>query len=134
MSAYIMATEDINNIVNYFVNATASTQLWLLVNGEYVYLTRTNAERVAQILYSENVRSVDHRYNETNARDFIYKPSYRTVEDREVSQLIHSLEYQSCETDDYYSTEAYKMLCAMRKNLLQRIFAEDVEYSNAWVD
>ena len=134
MSAYIMSEEQINEIVNYFVNATASTQLWVQVDGEYGYLIRDNAERVAQILYGENVRSVDARYNEANTLSFTYKPTYRTVSDKEVSQLIDSLEYQSCETDDYYSTQAYKMLCNMRKNLLQRIFAEEVEYSSVWTD
>lgn len=134
MSAYIMSDKDINDIVNYFVNSTASTQLWLRVNGDYEYLTRDNAEQVAGILYLENKRSVDHRYNETNDFDFTYKASYNTVSDKEVAQLIDSLEYQSCETDDYYTTQAYKMLCNMRKNLLQRIFAEEVEYSSLWTD
>jgi len=134
MSAYIMSEQDINELVNYFVNATASTQLWIPVDSEYNYLTRENAQRVAQILYNENVRSVDARYNETNATDFNYKPSYNTVSDKEVAKLIDSLEYQSCETDDYYTTEAYRMICNMRKNLLQRVFAEEVEYSSSWVD
>lgn len=134
MSAYIMATEDINDLVNYFLNATSSTQLWLQVNGDYCYLTRDNAEKVAGILYLENKRSVDARYNETNEFNFTYKPSYKTVSDKKVASLIDSLEYQSCETDNYYSTQAYKMLCAMRKNLLQRVFAEEVEYSSVWTD
>jgi len=134
MSAYIMSEQDINELVNYFVNATASTQLWIPVRGQYNYLTRDNAQQVAQILYSENVRSVDARYNETNVTDFNYKPSYNTVSDKEVAKLIDSLEYQSCETDDYYTTEAYRMICNMRKNLLQRVFAEEVEYSSSWVD
>lgn len=128
MSAYIMSDQQISDIVNYFVNSTASDQLWLCINGDYKYLTRDNAEQVASILYLENKRSVDHRYNETNEFDFTYKPSYKTVSDKEVSQLIDSLEYQSCETNDYYSTQAYQMLCNMRKNLLQRIFAEEVDY------
>lgn len=128
MSAYIMSDQQINDIVNYFVNATASNQLWIKVDGDYCYLTRDNARIVASILYLENVRSVDARYNETNTADFAYKASYNTVTDKEVSHLIDSLEYQSCETDDYYTTEAYKILCSMRKNLLQRIFAEEVDY------
>lgn len=129
MSAYIMSEQDINDIVNYFVNATASDQLWLCIDGDYNYLTRDNAEHVADILYRENVRSVDARYNETNTVNFTYKPTYNTVSDKEVSQLIDSLEYQSCETSDYYETQAYKMLCNMRKNLLQRIFAEEPDYT-----
>lgn len=124
-----MSEKDINDIVNYFVNSTASDQLWLCIDGDYNYLTRDNAEHVADILYRENVRSVDARYNESNAVDFTYKPTYNTVSDKEVSQLIDSLEYQSCETDDYYETQAYKMLCNMRKNLLQRIFAEEPDYA-----
>lgn len=129
MSAYIMSDEDINDIVNYFVNSTASNQLWICINGDYQYLTRDNAEKVAGILYLENKRSVDYRYDETNKFDFTYKSSgYKTVSDAEVSRLIDSLEYQSCETNDYYETQAYKILCNMRKNLLQRIFAEEPDY------
>lgn len=134
MSAYIMREQDISDIVNYFVNSTASSQLWLPVNGEYNYLTRDNAPEVARILFAENVRSVDTRYNEENSSIFAYKASYNTVSDKEVAQLIDSLEYQSCETGDYYETEAYKILCNMRKNLLQRVFAEEVEYSSVWTD
>lgn len=134
MSAYVMSNQDINNIVNYFVNSTASSQLWIPVDGEYNYLDRNNAEKVANILFLENVRSVDTRYNKKNNVDSVYKFSYKTVTDKEVSQLIDSLEYQSCETDDYYTTEAYMIICSMRKNLLQRIFSDEPEVPEVWLN
>jgi hypothetical protein len=125
-----MSEQDINDIVNYFVNASREGEkLWIKVNGEYNYLDRNNAAAVATELFAQNVRSVDVRYDEENDSRFNYKPTYKKVSDKKVSRLIDSLEYQSCETDDYYQTNAYCILCRMRKQLLQSIFAEEPDYA-----
>ena len=63
---------------------------------------------------AENVRSVDHRYNETNAREapftFAEIASARDLTPVEALKCAHCLEYQSCETEDYQDTAAYLLL------------------------
>ena len=128
MSAYIMSDESINNIVNYFANAAREQdQAYVPMNGTYNYITHKTAEEVANILYTQNVRSVDSRYNEENQYSFTFKPSYKKISDKELVNELSSLEYQSCETDDYYTTEAYQIICRMREQLLQDMFAEEEE-------
>lgn len=129
MSAYIMTDDSINNIVNFFANAVRpQDQAYVPMNGRYDYINKNTAEEVARILYAQNVRSVDTRYNEENEAKFTYKPSYQRISNKELVQEMDSLEYQSCETDDYYQTEAYLIICRMRKQLLQEIYAEEEAY------
>lgn len=67
MSAYLVNDNHINLLVSYFVEYRSNYQLWVKVNGGYGYLTSDNAPDVAYRLHSENVRSVNHRYNETGS-------------------------------------------------------------------
>ena len=94
------------------------------------------AEVVANILHAENVRSVSYRYSEpatyTNgvATDDLPgicdRPEWIAVSSSEafnppvtnpvhVLKLCDCLEYQSCETDDYKSTLAYRVLEAITR-------------------
>ncbi|MGO9013617.1 MAG: hypothetical protein ACLQF0_01430 [Dissulfurispiraceae bacterium] len=85
----------------------------------------------AGVLYSENLRSVGERYPDCKGDidelpGLIEKPSYivvrmRDIIDRKVRNMIDilkmckCLEYQSCETDDYYTTDAYKLTQAIKE-------------------
>jgi hypothetical protein len=84
----------------------------------------------ANILYCENVRSVQSRYSDCGHDDLpgpISKPEMLTVTTRDVFELgsgtlrpldilkmCDCLEYQSCETDDYRETPAFKLLDRIR--------------------
>lgn len=124
MSAYIVSDNHISVLVSYFVGRTPHDGLWLEVNGKYQYLNGDNAAEVARILYAQNVRSVDVRYGEENPAyyAFRYVPRAKDMYSvAEIAGLIDCLEYQSCETRDYYATNAYHIVCLMRKALLHEL-------------
>jgi len=85
------------------------------------------ADAVANLLYFENIRSVLHRYPNDDldsAPGPIDKPAWiRTgkwlqwqlrVEPIDILKACDCLEYQSCETEDYRETSAYKVLELIR--------------------
>lgn len=88
------------------------------------------ASAYADVLYAENVRSVLRRYpddTEESAPGPINKPTHIRVTGRDVCaaafrlpavsilKMCDCLEYQSCETDDWEQTPAYRLLNAIRK-------------------
>lgn len=134
MSAYIVDEDHINIIVSYMTSPVTGEGMWTELEAGYNYLTPDNAAEIAKVLYKENVRSVNNRYNDNTPDDyeFNYIPGtssqYRPTQ---ISGAIDCLEYQSCETDDYHETRAYKLLGQMRKHLLKKIAAEAGD-ENAW--
>lgn len=132
MSAFLCNNDHFNVVTSYFVGEYRDGGLWLEVNGEYGYLTKENAGAVATILRDENVRSLISRYGaqRTGIEDYSYEFNYeprakRNYTELEIAGAIDCLEYQSCESDDYYTTEAYKILCLMRKHLLNELQPEN---------
>ena len=124
MSAYIVSDDHINVLVSYFVGRHATDGLWLEINGTHQHMDRINAVEVARTLFAENVRSVDVRYGEENPAyyTFRYIPQAKDVYAvAEIAGMIDCLEYQSCETTDYFSTKAYCILDRMRKALLDEL-------------
>ena len=86
------------------------------------------AEFYANILFSENVRSVEYRYpgnrqlpGPVNMPDAIkirpHKPYNLNFVD--LLKMCDGLEYQSCETPDYYESVGYELLQAIRKSLIR---------------
>jgi len=136
MSAYLVSDDHLNVLVSYFVRWLDSQKLWCKVNDEYIYLTRDNAAAVAYALHRENVRSVDNRYNEANGDEryqfrFI-ESAHQSYKIAEIAGAIDCLEYQSCERDDYYESEAYGILCSMRKQLLKFVAEEQLGDETTW--
>jgi hypothetical protein len=104
-------------------------------------LTREMADVVGQMLLDENVKAVGIRYSSSPVTDLPgradaeylipYKVtfSYRIPTPVEVLSLINCYEYQSCEDDDYYETEAHHF-CEALKNMAIRSLPgyEDAPY------
>lgn len=104
---------------------------WLshkLKNSEILGITDLEyADLIANILYQENIRSVLYRYKHCDLQSApgpIDKPEVISVDDWRRSELkrtpveilaaCEGLEYQSCETEDYEDSIAYKILTAIR--------------------
>lgn len=91
--------------------------------------------QLGQMLVSENVRSVYHRYPDTDpdAGDlpgptdayymgpYVYEDLRRDLTPGEVFRAIDCLDYQSCEHPEWYASEAYAFLVALRKAYCDRI-------------
>lgn len=94
------------------------------------------ASAYADILYAENVRSVLHRYpNDTldsapgpmekpehirvSMRDMV-SPAYR-LRPLAILKMCDCLDYQSCETDDWEDTPAYRLLNSIRRAAIREL-------------
>jgi hypothetical protein len=116
MSAFIVNKEHIDALVNYMVAHKVS--YW--TGNDRVNVTRFNAEEVGRILLDENVRSVNHRYRDECSSDeknessnYRFTPSSRYFSPVQIIKAVHCLDYQSCETDDWETTLAYKICQAI---------------------
>ena len=138
MSAYLQTNEHFNVISSYFASNISEKGLWTELNGNYNYLTPETAEVVFWILVNENTRSLQARYPESpdmweaaKQYAFTYIPdANRLYSVGEIAMALDGLEYQSCETDDYYQSEAHRIVQNMRKHLLTQL--EDYEMSETW--
>jgi hypothetical protein len=120
MSAFIVDNRHIDAIVTYaiakrvryFNPGNSPREKW-------IEITARNAEEIGRILLDENVRSVAHRYSnrinddERNASAiYAYRPFPTPLAAVEFIKACKCLEYQSCETDDWETTLAYRILRA----------------------
>lgn len=83
----------------------------------------------ANVLMAENIRSVNHRYNEKDNTESKVKLDLnaKPLSALAVLKLIDCLEYQSCECDDYHNTEAYKLLSVYRSRMACKLPGYDAE-------
>lgn len=134
MSAYLVSDNHLNVLVSYFTSSIHGSGLWCKVNGEYTYLTPDNAKYIAYELHKENCRSLDHRYDEHNVDEnyqfkYVRTDAYSPLE---IAGAIDCLEYQSCEREDYHQSEAYSLLCNMRKHLLREMAEKEFGNETTW--
>ena len=115
MSAFIVTDTHVNALVTYAVDKRLSYFDGKNRNNILAH----NAEEVGRILMDENVRSVCHRYNEASAEEKSAGASYKferfetPLTPVEAIKACHCLEYQSCETDDWEGTIAWRILQAI---------------------
>jgi hypothetical protein len=124
MSAFIVSHAHINALVSAMLDARMS--YW--TGQDRVYVTRANAEEVGRILLAENVRSVTHRYggrlddDEQNAAA-LYRFAYagRPRSPVQLIKAVHCLDYQSCETEDWESSIAWRICQAILANATTKL-------------
>ncbi|HTE67055.1 MAG TPA: hypothetical protein VK736_12470 [Candidatus Binatia bacterium] len=84
-------------------------------------LTYQTADRVGAMLLAENRRSVNYRYDENEpvpAYEFNRLPGYNHKEHAVlVLKAIHGFDYQACECDDWWRTEARAFCVALSRHL-----------------
>ena len=142
MSAYICNLNQIKVLAIYASKRDRSgfkvEPCWYAVSphpdGEWDHVALASA--YADILYQENVRSVRSRYPNDKWDELPgphIKPLHCVVYPADllsqqklpkfsIVQLLkfaNCLEYQSCESDDYKQTKAYKLLVAIREELVR---------------
>ena len=125
MSAFICDDMHINAIVTYAVDKQVS--IYEEGNG-HTYITDANAEEIGRTLLSENVRSVNHRYNESeDAGDYKFERFETPLTAVEAIKACNCLDYQSCETDDWKTTRA----CAILNAVIAKAHNDLPGYDNA---
>jgi hypothetical protein len=134
MSAYIMADDEINTIVSYFIdpNHGVDSGAWVrLGESEWNYLAEGNAAKVAAILKAENIRSVNAKYGDNENPAYVFEYD-RKARNRPVGNIIGALdcyEYQACETNDWHTSLAHEIIGDLRKHLLKVIAEADGTYT-----
>lgn len=137
MSAFVVHIEHIRTLIWAGLNYTrpGSHMTWHVPDPEnavspenvqssfgrhYRQLTRDNAETIGQILLDENVRSVNHRYEEDELHVYSHAaPSDKRWTPLEILSAITCYEYQACETPEWSNSEAYAICSALRDTLVR---------------
>lgn len=128
MSAYVVDDKEISAILQgvYGKNHTGFN-VWDCQDDPNSYHYEMNAAKTQQqeanILMRENVRSVNHRYNDKDVfqGNVTLDRTAKALPVIHVLKLINHLQYQSCECDDYKKSEAYKLLCNYREALIPKL-------------
>ncbi len=118
MSAYVVSPDTIDYLVT-------AARVWRLAADGYLPsavrdLTDTD---LGQILLSENVRSVNTRYNETDETPtYAYRPvPFDALSAVTVLKSVQCVDYQSCETDDWQTTIAHRVLKAIEAGAIAHL-------------
>jgi len=109
MSAFIVTHDHINAIISF-----ASQYNIAGVAGR--------EQAIAELLLAENTRSVNHRYREnTPVETIVFSSQDPTLSPIEVIKACDCLDYQSCETDDWHSTPACKLLESILSHAVRQL-------------
>ena len=73
-------------------------------------IAEARQQEVADLIKKANIRSVNHRYDEDTEITPCDLNEAEALRPSEVVKLAHSLDYQSCERDDYRGSEAERWI------------------------
>ena len=102
MSAFMVPIEHIRAMVNAGLNVEYGPMTWLTAG----VLMPSTAEQVGAMLFAENQRSVNYRYNEHEIEEHYTHGPSSLRSPLEILLAIACYEYQSCETPDWEQSEA----------------------------
>lgn len=97
MSAFIVSEKHVKTIAHYY---------------NQLIDQNSSIDNITKILWSENVKSVNYRYNEKSRRPKLnnnVKP-LTNINNIQLLKLIHCLQYQSCETPNWNKSKSSKLL------------------------
>ena len=131
MSAYIVPDFHINALVSWAANRHGINVVsYWWHDGRYEL--RNDEQRIASVLYAENVRSVNHRYDESTPTDgFRFKHVMtHMLKAVDVIKACYGYIYQACEADGWKDTEAHAIINAIEGAAIRSL--PGYEDSNAW--
>lgn len=112
MSAWILPDRHLNTLV-----AWAARHSVAYYRDDVRHEINGDEARVAAVLYAANVRSVNHRYDETTPTGgYLYRqPTQPLPSPLEILKMCDCYDYQACEVDDYdYRSEAWQIVDTIR--------------------
>ncbi len=113
MSAFLVSDAHLD----YLVNFAFQKELIIGTEEDGTRLNiKENPQSAFNILYKENLRSVDTRYDETN----VITPSQfrRNAQNWDMVQVLKACDcydYQACENDDYPQSLAHQIINRIRR-------------------
>jgi len=122
MSAFIVSEKHINTLVGYGSGGQNPVSV-RLSDGDYLNFNNSeHLARAAEILWRENHRSVNYRYDESNEpAPYAFKPGLYTRQPVDILKACDCYDYQACETPDYYETDAARIITALRKRATRNL-------------
>ena len=132
MSAYIVSKRHIDMLVTVAFYgpqreiAVSPMGMWSKPN--FIYITQDlntqdmTPDDLGQLLWDENYRSVNARYNEDEkAPEYVFEPLERGKVPTiwQAYSGIDTYEYQACEADDWYTTPAFRFCVALKDKLVK---------------
>jgi len=110
MSAFILSNNHIAALVDFGSRHRAEYFFdndWRAIYGR--------EKTAGGILLNANYRSVNCRYDTAESGKFTFIEPARTYEPVEILKACDCYNYQACETEDYYQSEASAIIDAIRK-------------------
>lgn len=94
--------------------------------SRYNELTRDTVDDVGRMLVAENLKSMKHRYPQLTRQERTavyggYTDPERRYTPVELLKALGSYEYQSCEHNEWPTSEAYAFCDALRRSLITRL-------------
>jgi len=129
MSAFIVNEYHLNALVSWASYGHSSRKVSYYWQGKHRPIAG-DEQRVVNVLYAENVRSVNARYRENETADpikFNLLIGGANLNPIEVCKAVHCLVYQSCETSDWEQSEAFAILQAIEAKAIRSVHG----YENA---
>lgn len=139
MSCYIIDEEKIDLILNAIQIAPYGARF--ILDGEILDVkfsawddeSKNNLSKVGKCLIEQNIKSYNYRYNEEGGfYDYKYKPSNKPVNLFKALVALDEYEYQSCETKDYRSTNAFDIVNRIRKYIISSLPQYRELTQNGW--
>ena len=130
MSAYVVSDNHINELIRFIDTRFYLNKSYLQrVIPEIAFIRDDKLffERVGQELLNENYRSVNYRYKNSEDEEKCHKFSYKEklgekkLKPVEILKLVACLDYQSCETDNWETTRAYKILESIKSFAINQL-------------
>ena len=116
MSAFIVSDTHINLLVSFAERKDITAYYG---NPRVAYSFAKDAARLAGILHTANVESVNHRYDDhAPSDDYQYQFSYKVVPAIAILKGLDCLEYQSCELPDWEGTLAHALIQRIRSSAI----------------
>jgi len=113
MSCYLLPAAHIDALTSWAESIPGLTYWW---QGKHRPIAG-DGQRVASVLYAENVRSVNGHYHEnTPAHGHRYRPELGAMRPAvAILKALDGYEYQACECDDWSGSEACAIVDALRR-------------------
>lgn len=128
MSAYIVDKEQIEQIVLFCGRMEMFDPTTFYHNRERIELG--SIEAVANVLYKENYRSVNYRYSEESEPTLwkggeIHQGLLKAKNPIQILSYIQNLDYQSCESEDWRETLAFKILETYKDRIINLLIRRE---------
>lgn len=122
MSAFVVSHNHINALVAFAIRQEYGGRPSYYFKGERCFYEPESW--IGQVLLDENIRSVNHRYEEQTPPEpyKFYWPVFKAViSPLQAIKACACLDYQSCETPDWQDTRAYAILQDIRERAIREL-------------